>query len=97
MHWIALASLVLVPSAFAQSVYDFNSLNGTDTHPYTLLDAQDGWSEQTFNARNRCGVTATLSHDGTQSLRFQEVGPGFGCDASRINDANWSYPTVTGN
>lgn len=91
-----LLALTLAPTAFAQFAYDFNNLNGSDTHPYTLLDGQDGWTEQTYNARNRCGVTATLSHDGTQSLRFQEVGPGYGCDASRINDASWSYARFTG-
>jgi hypothetical protein len=89
---LAAASLVLSALAPAQSRYDFNGLSGTDTHPYTPLDQQDGWSEQTFNARNRCGVTATLSYDGSPALRFQEVGPGYGCDASRINDASWSFP-----
>ena len=62
----------------------------------TLLDGQDNWTGQTYNASNRCGVTATLSHDGTQSLQFQEVGPGYGCDASRINDGNWLFPAFGG-
>jgi len=92
----ALIALAFASSAAGQFAYDFNGLKGNDTHPYTLLDQQDGWSEQTVGARNRCGVTATLSHDGTQSLRFQEVGPGFGCDASRINDASWAYAKFTG-
>lgn len=87
----ALVFGALAPLARAQFVYNFNGLNGSDTHPYTMLDGQDNWREQTFNAANRCGVTATLSHDGTQSLRFQEVGPGYGCDASRINDGNWNF------
>ncbi|MCA8976068.1 MAG: hypothetical protein KDC98_15200 [Planctomycetes bacterium] len=91
-----LVALLLAPAISAQFVYDFNQLNGSDTHPFTLLDGQDNWSEQTFNAPNRCGVTATLSHDGTHSLQFQEVGPSYGCDASRINDANWFYPPFTG-
>ena len=92
-----IATLVLAPVAVAQLVtYDFNNLNGSNPYPFTLLDAQDSWSEETFNATNRCGVTATLSHDGTQSLRFQEVGPGFGCDASRINDANFGFPPYVG-
>ncbi len=94
---LSLLALSLASSSTAQFVYDFNKLTGSDTHPYTLLDQQDGWSEETFNARNRCGVTATLSHDATPSLRFQEVGPGYGCDASRINDAQWSFAKFTGN
>lgn len=94
---ILVAALVLAPVAVAQlATYDFNNLNGSNPHPFTQLDGQDGWSEETFNAANRCGVTATLSHDGTQSLRFQEVGPGFGCDASRINDANFGFPSYVG-
>ena len=91
-----LAALGLVSPAAAQSVYDFNGLNGSNTHPYIPLDQQDGWSEQTYRASNRCGVTATLSHDGTQSLQFEEVGPGYGCDASRINDPSWGYAQFTG-
>jgi len=94
---ILIVTMVLAPAAAAQLVtYDFNNLNGSDVHPFTLLDAQDGWSEETFNASNRCGVTATLSHDATKSLRFQEVGPGFGCDASRINDASFGFPSYLG-
>ncbi|MCA8968873.1 MAG: hypothetical protein KDC95_03790 [Planctomycetes bacterium] len=93
---LSLFAFALASSATSQFVYDFNKLSGNDQHPYTALDKQDGWSEQTFKASNRCGVTATLSHDGTQSLRFQEVGPGYGCDASRINDANWSYAKFAG-
>lgn len=92
----SLSTLLLAASASAQFVYDFDGLTGSDTYPYALLDAQDGWSEQTFNAANRCGVTATLSHDGTQCLRFQEVGPGYGCDASRINDGAWLFAPFAG-
>ncbi|MEZ5963213.1 MAG: hypothetical protein R3F56_05125 [Planctomycetota bacterium] len=88
---LALVSFVLAQQAAAQYLYDFNRLSGSDPHPFTLLDGQDNWTEQTYNAANRCGVTATLSHDGTPSLRFQEVGPGYGCDASRINDSNWAF------
>lgn len=93
---LSLVVLAFVSAAAGQSVYDFNKLQGNDTHPYQLLDKQDGWSEQTFRATNRCGVTATLSHDGSKSLRFQEVGPGYGCDASRINDTNWSFKQFGG-
>jgi hypothetical protein len=92
-----LALSLMTSVASAQARYDFNGLNGSDTHPFTPLDGQGGWSEETYGAANRCGVTATLSHDGTKSLRFQEVGPGYGCDASRINDAAWSFPAFTGN
>ncbi len=89
-------ALALAPAALAQTVYDFETLLGSDTRPFTLLDGQDGWSEQTFASTYRCAVTATLSHDGSKSLRYQESGPGFGCDASRINDANWSFAPFTG-
>lgn len=91
-----LVPLLLAPVASAQFVYDFNGLSGSNQYPYTLLDGQDNWTEQTYNANNRCGVTATLSHDGTPALRFQEVGPGYGCDASRINDAAWLFPPFSG-
>lgn len=94
---IIAVAFLLVSAATAQvATYDFNGLNGSDAYPFTLLDGQDGWSEETFNAPNRCGVTATMSHDGTQSLRFQEVGPGFGCDASRINDASYAFTPFVG-
>lgn len=94
---LALALFVLSPAPLvAQSLYDFDQLSGSDQHPFTQLDGQDNWTEETFNAPNRCGVTATLSHDGTQSLRFQEVGPGYGCDASRINDSSWSFTPFSG-
>jgi hypothetical protein len=43
-----------------------------------------------FNANNDCGVTATMSHDGTKCLWFQEAGPGYGCDASRISVATFA-------
>ncbi len=91
-----LLPLLFASLANAQFVYDFNSLAGSDTHPFTLLDGQDNWTEETFNTNNRCGVTASLSHDGTPALRFQESGPGFGCDASRINDSNWLFPPFAG-
>jgi hypothetical protein len=95
MHRLALATALLAVPGHGQSVYDFNALNGSDPHPFTLLDGQDNWTEQTYNASNRCGVTATLAFDGTKGLRFQEVGPGFGCDASRINDASWAFAPFT--
>ena len=79
------AALLPVSAASAQFSYDFNTLTGSDTHPFTPLAGQDGWTTDTYNAGNGCGVTATLSHDGTQCLWFEEVGPGYGCDASRIS------------
>jgi len=96
MNNLLYASLFLASIASAQSRYDFEVLAGSDTHPFTLLDGQDNWTEQSYNSANRCGVTATLSYNGTKSLQYQEVGPGFGCDASRINDARWSFPAFTG-
>lgn len=93
----AVAALLALAAAIpAQFTYDFNALSGSDLHPYVPLDLQDGWRAQTFSAANGCGVTATMSHDSTPCLRFQEVGPGYGCDASRINDANWFYPPFLG-
>ena len=38
---VAVLAAPALDSLCAQSVYDFNVLNGSDTHPYTLLD---GWS-----------------------------------------------------
>lgn len=93
---ISLLALAIAAGAHAQAVYDFNALNGSDTRPYTPLDKQDAWSQETFRAPNGCGVTATLSHDGSKALRFREVGPGYGCDASRINDAKWSFAKFQG-
>lgn len=80
-----LVTLLPVSAACAQFSYDFNALNGSDTFPFTALDGQDNWTAETFNANNDCGVTATMSHDGTKCLWFQEAGPGYGCDASRIS------------
>jgi hypothetical protein len=85
-----LVTLLPVSAACAQFRYDFNALNGSDTHPFTSLGGQDNWTEQTFNANNDCGVTATMSHDGTKCLWFQEAGPGYGCDASRISVATFA-------
>lgn len=90
-----LTACLLISCTAAQSLYSFNALTGSDTRPFTLLDGQDNWTEQTFAGPNRCGVTATLGFDGTQCLRYQESGPGYGCDASRINDANWNFAPFT--
>jgi hypothetical protein len=89
----------LTENADAQScgnAYDFNNLAGDDAHPYTPLDGQDGWTAESFNTSVPCGVTATLGYDGTPSLRFQQVGAGVGCDASRLNDTSYAIPTFLG-
>ena len=36
------------------------------------------------------GHNLALSHDGTKCLWFQESGPGFGCDASRISTSTFA-------
>ncbi|MCB9892428.1 MAG: hypothetical protein H6833_12315 [Planctomycetes bacterium] len=96
MMRLTLVLLTLASQAAAQSVYDFENLSGSDPRPFTLLHGQDNWNEQTFNATNRAGVTATLSHDGSQCVRFEEAGASVATHASRINDANWSIPQSLG-
>ena len=94
-----LLAALLPGSADAQScgnLYDLNGLAGDDVAPFTPLDGQDGWTAESYNVAVDCGVTATLGYDGTQALRFEASGPGFGCDASRLNDANYAIPTFTG-
>ncbi len=96
---LALLACPLAVSAPAQGCgnpYDFNALTGSDVHPYAPLDGQDGWTAESFNTAIPLGVTATLGFDGTPALRFQEVGAGYGADASRLYDAGWSPPTFTG-
>ena len=90
------AFLVLASPATAQARYDFNHLNGSDTRPFTALHGQDGWRAQSLHTAVPLGVTRTLSHDGTPALRFEERGAGFQAEASRINDANWSYKRFDG-
>lgn len=89
----------LAEGAGAQScgnLYDFNGLTGSDVPPYSALDAQDGWTAESYNTGIACGVAATLGQDGTQALRFEQVGPNVGCDASRLNDGAWSLPSFGG-
>ena len=81
--------------------YDFNSLTGSDVSPFSSLDGQDGWTSVGFIFNTPkpewyVGVTDTLGFDGTQALRFQRVGAGYGADASRLNDANFSIPSFIG-
>ncbi len=94
MRRIALACVCLALPCSGQIIYHFDNLTGSNVHPYALLDGQDGWTEQTYKALNRCGVTSTLAFNGSKGLRFQESGPGFGTDASRLNNASWSFPPL---
>jgi hypothetical protein len=81
--------------------YDFNSLTGNDTPHFANLDGQDNWKSIGFIFNTPkpewyVGVTDTLGFDGTQALRFERVGAGYGADASRLNDANFSIPNFRG-
>jgi hypothetical protein len=81
--------------------YDFNSLTGSHISPFFNLDGQDNWTSIGFIFNTPkpewyVGVTDTLGFDGTQALRFQRVGAGYGADASRLNDANFSIPNFRG-
>ena len=94
---VLLLLLVTTASLAAQtSRYDFDALAGSDTPPYTSLDGQDGWTSVGRSQPIPCGVSQTLSWDGTPGLRFQEAGPNFGCDASRINDGSFAFPAFAG-
>ena len=84
-------------SAINVASYDFNSLTGSDTSPFANLDGQDNWTSIGFISSTPqptwyVGVTDTLGFDGTQALRFQRIGAGYGADASRLNDATFSIP-----
>ncbi len=76
--------------------YTMNALNGTNTHPFVPLHGQDGWTAFSQNTAVPLGVTATTGSDGTPAVRFQEVGPGVGAQASRLNDAGFSLPSLSG-
>ena len=81
--------------------YDFNHLTGSNIHPFTNLDGQDGWTSTGWIAGSDIpgwwnGVTQSLGFDGTQALRFQRVGPGYGASAFRVNNGSWSFPTFDG-
>jgi len=84
-------------SAINVASYDFNSLTGSDTSPFANLDGQDNWTSNGFifsipQPAWYVGITDTLGFDGTQALRFQRIGAGYGADASRLNDATFSIP-----
>jgi hypothetical protein len=101
---LVLLVLINIPLASAYAAapttevsYDFNSLTGSDTPPFTNLDGQDNWTSNGFIfdvpiPEWYVGVTETLGFDGTPALRFQRVGPGYGADASRLNDSSFSIP-----
>jgi len=98
-----LLSLVLLTSgsAFAASFsYDFNNLTGNDAYPFADLNGQDGWTSQGFIYPTPCcfimGVTATSGFDGTQALRFEDVGAGYGADASHKRTASFAIPVISG-
>jgi len=81
--------------------YDFNALSGSDTSPYANPNGQDNWTSEGFIFSSPIsswfvGVSQTLGFDGTQALRFDRIGPGYGADASRINDGAFAIPTFAG-
>lgn len=96
------AGCLAAASLGAQLVtYDFNTLTGNDVYPFANLDGQGGWTSQGYigatpTANLQMGVTATLGFDGTQALRFQDVGAGYGADASHLRDAALPLPDFSG-
>ena len=76
--------------------YDFDCLAGDDAGVHTPLNGQDGWLTTKFSTAIDMGVTRALAFDGSQGLRFAQSGTGVGVSASRLNDAGWALPTLTG-
>ena len=79
--------------------YDFNSLSGSNLAHYTTVNGQDNWTSNGFIFGTpipswHVGVTNSLGFDGSQSLQFVRVGPGFGADASRLNDKSFGFKTM---
>lgn len=99
-----LVGLVLLGASVSPAqltTYDFNSLPGSDVHPFTNLDGQDGWTAQGYvfvtpNPAYQMGVTATMGFDGTPALRFQDGGSGVGVEASKLRSAGLPLPVFTG-
>lgn len=88
--------LLMSSSAFAASFsYDFNTLTGNDTYPYANLNGQDGWTSQGFPGSLIMGVTATSGFDSTKALRFEDVGAGYGADASHKRTISFAIPTIS--
>lgn len=76
--------------------YDFNSLSGSNASPYTSSNGQDNWTSNGFKFGTPIpswfvGVSQSLGFDGTEAFIFDRVGPGFGADASRLNDNSFSF------
>ena len=76
--------------------YDFNALNGSDAPQFTNVEGQDNWTSNGFIFSDPIpswfvGITDTLGFDGTEALRFQRIGSGFGADASRLNDESFKF------
>lgn len=98
---LAVGCLASVSLGAQLVTYDFNALTGSDVHPFTNLDGQGGWTSQGYigatpTASLQMGVTATLGFDGTQALRFEDIGAGYGADASHLRDAALPLPDFTG-
>ncbi len=96
-----LGALAIGAGSADAAVYDFNSLNGSDNDPFSNPNGQDNWKSTGFIFNSLIpswyvGVTQSLGFDGTQALRFQRVGAGYGADASRLNDPAFSFPTFSG-
>ncbi len=94
---IFLASLMAMamPAQAGSFGYDFNTLSGSDTYPFTNLDGQDGWTSEGYPSNAFImGVTSTLGFDGTPALRFQDVGSGYGVDASHLRSPTFLLPQV---
>ncbi len=89
-------ALATAISASAQVSYNFNSLTGSNTYPFTNLNGQDGWTSQGYPSNLQMGVTATTGYDGTQCLRFEDIGSGYGADASHMRTGTFAIPTLTG-
>ncbi|MEW6714749.1 MAG: hypothetical protein AB1306_06635 [Nitrospirota bacterium] len=83
-------------SMAASFSYDFNNLTGSDTYPYANLNGQDGWTSQGFPPGLIMGVTNTSGFDGTKALRFEDVGAGYGADASHLRTPFFAIPTISG-
>lgn len=89
-------------SLAADFSYNFNSLTGNDTYidtwspNYGDLNGQDGWTSQGFPPGLIMGVTATLGFDGTPCLKFDNVGAGWGADASHLRTPSFAIPVLSG-
>ena len=83
----------------APVLYNFNQLNGNDTYPFENLNGQDNWTSVGYPSSQNfyVGVTKSLGFDGTQALRFVDIGSGYGASASRLNDSSFSFPALSNN